>query len=75
MTITYGGMHCKRWENSPRHVIDNSTTVIAKIKGMPRSLYYDMPCYVTMVHEKSYISMTQCEETRAFEVQNHANYM
>ena len=32
----------------------NSTTVIAKIKGMPRSLFYDtpVPCYVTMDYEK-----------------------
>ena len=29
-----------------------STTVIAKIKGMPRSLFYDIPCHVTMDYEK-----------------------
>ena len=29
-----------------------STTVIAKIKGMPRSLFYDIPRYVTMDSEK-----------------------
>ena len=57
----------------------NSTTVIAKIKGMPRSLFYDtpVPCYVTMDYEKWYTALllTQCEEIRAFEVQNHDNYM
>ena len=26
----------------------NSTTVIEKIKDMPRSLFYDIQCYVTM---------------------------
>ena len=30
----------------------NSTTVIAKIKGMPRSLFYVIPRYVTMDYEK-----------------------
>ena len=56
---------------------NNSTTVIAKIKGMPRSFFYDIPCYVIMDYEKWYTSilLTQCEEIRAFEVQNHANYM
>ena len=29
-----------------------STTVIAKIKGMPRSLFYDRPLYITMDDEK-----------------------
>ena len=29
-----------------------STTVIAKIKGMPRSLFYVIPRYVTMDYEK-----------------------
>ena len=29
-----------------------STTVIAKIKEMPRSLFYVIPCYVTMDYEK-----------------------
>ena len=29
-----------------------STTVIAKSKGMSRSLFYDIPCYVTMDYEK-----------------------
>ena len=32
--------------------IYNSTTVIAKIKGMPRSLFYVIPRYVTMDYEK-----------------------
>ena len=37
----------------------------AKIKGMPRLLFYDIPCYVTMDYEKWYTSLllTQCEET------------
>ena len=29
-----------------------STTVIAKIKGMPRSLFYIIPHYITMDYEK-----------------------
>ena len=54
-----------------------STTVIAKIKEMSRSLVYDIPCYVTMDYEKWYTSLllTQCEEIRAFEVQNHVNFI
>ena len=32
--------------------IYNSTMVIAKIKGMPRSLFYVIPPYVTMDYEK-----------------------
>ena len=35
----------------------NSTTVIAKIKGMPRSLFYVIPHYVTMVHIFSFDTM------------------
>ena len=49
-----------------------STTVIAKIKGMPRSLFYDIPCYVTMDYERWLLTR---EEICAFEAQNHANYM
>ena len=51
-----------------------STTVIAKIKGMPRSLFYDIPCYVTMIYENLYTSycLTKYED---IEVQNHVNYM
>ena len=30
-----------------------STTVIAKIRGMPRSLFYDIPCYVTIDYKIS----------------------
>ena len=30
----------------------STTVIIAKIKGMPRSLFYDIPCYVTMDYEK-----------------------
>ena len=29
-----------------------STTIIEKIKKMPRSLFLDIPCYVTMGYEK-----------------------
>ena len=32
--------------------IRDSTTVIAKIKGMPRSLFYVIPRYVTVDYEK-----------------------
>ena len=55
----------------------NSTTVIAKIKGMPRSLFYVIPRYVTMDYDKLYTSLllTQYEEIRAFEVQDHVEYM
>ena len=51
------------------------TTVIAKIKWMPRSLFYVIPRYVTMDYEKWHTSLllTQCEDIRAFEVQNHVN--
>ena len=51
------------------------TTVIAKIKGMPWSLFYDIPSYVTMDYEKwhTFFLLTQCEEIHAFEVQNHVN--
>ena len=50
--------------------IYNDTTVIAKIKEKPRSLFYDIPCYVTMGYEKLYISLlvAQCEEICAFEI-------
>ena len=60
-----------------RTMISNSTMVIAKIKEMPTSSFYVIPCYVTMDYEKWYTSLLlkQCEEIRAFEVQNHANYM
>ena len=34
------------------YTIFYSTTVIAKIEGMPRSLFYVIPRYVTMDHEK-----------------------
>ena len=33
-------------------IIRNSTKVIEKIRGMPRSLFYDTPSYVTMDYEK-----------------------
>ena len=58
-------------------IIMYSTTVIAKIKGMPRSLFYVIPRYVTVDYEKCYTSLplTQCEEICAFEVQNHVNYV
>ena len=40
-------------ENSKTPVLKlYSTTVIAKIKGMPRSLFYVIPRYVTMDYEK-----------------------
>ena len=53
-----------------------STTVIAKIKRMPRSLFYVIPRYVTMDYEKcKHINVKKCEDIRAFEVQNHVNYM
>ena len=45
---------------------------------MPLSLFNDIqPCYVTMDYEKWYTSLllTQCEEIRKFEIQNHINYM
>ena len=54
------------------HVAHYSTTVIATIKEMPQSLFYDIPCYVTMDYEKFFDTS---EEIRAFEVQNHVNYM
>ena len=38
--------------NKKTVIKSHSTTVIAKIKGMPRSLFYDIPCYVTMDYEK-----------------------
>ena len=34
--------------------IFDSITVIAKIKGMARSLFYDIPCYVT----KDFVTLT-----------------
>ena len=33
-------------------IISNSTTVIAKIKEMPRSLFYVIPHYITMDYER-----------------------
>ena len=41
-----------------------------KIKEMPRSLFYDIPCYVTMDYERWYTSRAPfdtCEEIRVFE--------
>ena len=54
-----------------------STTVIAKIKGMPRSLFYVIPRFVTMDYEKWYTSLllTQCGEICAFEAQNQVSCM
>ena len=51
--------------------------VIAKIKGMLRSLLYDIACSVTMDFEKLYTSilLTQIGEIRAFKLQNHVNNM
>ena len=48
--------------------VHNSTTVIAKIKGISWSLFYDIPCYVTMDYEKLCTSLllTQCEEISSF---------
>ena len=52
-----------------------SPTVIAKIKAMPRSLFYDMQCYVTMIYERYYtpLLLAQREKKRAFESQNRVN--
>ena len=57
--------------------IYNATTVIAKITEKPRSLFYDIPCFVTMGFEKLYISLlvAQCKEICAFEILNHVDYM
>ena len=35
----------------------NSTTVIGKIREMPRSLFYNILCYVTMDYKKWYVSL------------------
>ena len=43
------------WEKNYGSIVKfiyNSTMVIAKIKGMPRSLFYVIPPYVTMDYEK-----------------------
>ena len=55
----------------------NSTAFIAKIKEMPRSLFYDIPCYVTMGYKKwnTPLRWAQCEKLSAFETQSHVNYM
>ena len=59
------------------YYIYNSTTVIAKIKEMLRSLFYDILYYITMDYEKRYtpLLLAQCEKICAFETQNHVNYM
>ena len=46
-----------KWRNGSVRLDWNSTTVIAKIKEMLRSLFYDIPCYVTMDYEKWYSSL------------------
>ena len=57
--------------------IIHSTTVIAKIKEIPRSLFNDIPRNVKMGYEKWYtpLHLAQCEKKRAFKNQNHVNYM
>ena len=42
--------------------ISNSITVLAKIKEMPRSYFYDIPCFATMDYEKLHTSIlfTKC---------------
>ena len=54
-----------------------STTVIEKIIVMPKSLFYVLPCYVTMGYEKwdTTVLKAQCEKICAFEMQNNVNYM
>ena len=60
-----------------RHSDTYSTTVIAKIKGMLRLLFYDIPRYVTIGSEKlyTYLSLSHCEKICAFEVKNLFNNM
>ena len=45
-------LHELRYVKMGSSNIFHSTTVIAKIKGMPRSLFYVIPRYVTMDYEK-----------------------
>ena len=54
-----------------------STTVLKIIKEMPQSLLYDIPCYFVLGYEKWYTSilLALCGEIRAFEVQDHVNYI
>ena len=76
------GLHHRRgylywWLEMMQLIMQNSTTVIEKIKEMPRSLFYYIPCYVTIGYEKWYTTLlwAQCEKICAFEIQNHVNYM
>ena len=47
---------------------EHSTTVIAKIKGMPRSLFYDTPCYVAIDYDKWYTSFLLKRSVHLFKI-------
>ena len=53
----------------------HSIMVIAKIKDLPRSFFYDIPRYVkwTLCYELSFWHTV--EQIRGFEIQNHVNVL
>ena len=82
-TLNMGLQIVLRWEyysiyfvhefimKSRRFTIIILLRILKKIKGMPRSLFYDILCYLTMDYEKWFTSilLIQCEEIPAFEIQ------